>query len=55
MIVDDYLLLLMTILEECMDKIIAKNEWAMKSYAQVVKDATEGTFHTEYGSREKEE
>ena len=36
----------MTILEERVDKVIAQNEQVVKSYAQVVKDATERTFHT---------
>jgi len=37
---------MMIILEERMDKVIAKNEQVVKSYAQVVKDAAEGIFHT---------
>jgi len=37
---------MMIILEERVDKIIAQNEQVVKSYAQVVKDAAEGTVHT---------
>jgi len=37
---------MMTILEERVDKVIAKNEQVVKSYAQVVKDAAEAAFHT---------